>query len=73
MDFVICTEGQVGIVIELIGLHNTSRSAVTVRWSEGTTGTYRVGHHGLVEIKLAEGGQSEVGPCYHNHLPPVGK
>ena len=53
----------------------TRRSTVRVRWdkSSGETKIYNLGHDGLVELQLIKGGEVDIGQCYRNHLPPLGK
>ncbi|PAA73171.1 hypothetical protein BOX15_Mlig033066g2 [Macrostomum lignano] len=66
-------DGRPGRVLDIRGWENESgRSVANVRWDNGLSNVYRVGHKGKVDLKLLQAPASW-GLYYRDHLPVLGE
>ena len=49
---------------------SSSRSFVEIKWDAGSTGKFRRGHKGLIDIKCVKAADGEM--YYRDHLPKLG-
>ncbi|XP_062506167.1 E3 ubiquitin-protein ligase MIB2-like isoform X2 [Corticium candelabrum] len=64
--------GNVGHVVDVRGWGSESdKSVASVKWPNGSTNVYRVGHKGKVDLRYVN--ESAGGTYYKEHLPVLGK